>query len=244
MPLFARNLLMSGAAAVVISAGVCGFAVAQTPSPDVVGELANNQGIFVDGKTFKIIRGAAKGDPSAEIKKFGAKEAGPGVIVFRYGDKLYTAESVPEMSQQAMRNFQDNCNVSYMKAMTNFQDKWNVSFMKDFQDNWNVSFMKDKGNEPYVQAMKDFQDNWNVSFMKNFQDNWNVSYMKNFQDNWNVSYLKDFQDKWNVSYMNAVKNFQDNWNVSFMKNFQDNWNVSFMKEYEQLPGQLEHFLHE
>ena len=244
MPIFARNLLMSGAAAVVVCGGIYGFAVAQSPSPDVVGELANNQGIFVDGKTFKIIRGAAKGDPSAEIKKFGAKEAGPGVIVFRYGDKLYTAESVPEMSQQAMRNFQDNWNVSYMKAMTNFQDRWNVSFVKDFQDNWNVSFMKDKANEPYVQAMKDFQDNWNVSFVKNFQDNWNVSYMKNFQDNWNVSYLKNFQDNWNVSYMNAVKNFQDNWNVSFMKNFQDNWNVSYMKADEQLPGQLEHLLYE
>src|SRR5262249_29925578 len=142
MSISARNLLMSGAAAVIVCSGIYGFAVAQSPSPDVVGELANNQGLFVDGKTFKIIRGAAKGDPSAEIKKFGAKEAGPGVVVFRHGDKLYTAESVPEMSQQAMRNFQDNWNVSYMKAMSNFQDKWNVSFMKDFQDNWNVSFMK------------------------------------------------------------------------------------------------------
>jgi hypothetical protein len=91
-------------------------------SSDVIGELANKQGIFVDGKTFKVVRGAAKGDPSAEIAKLGAKETGPGAIIFRYGDKPYTAE----MSQQAMRNFQDNWNVSCMKAMTNFQDNWNV----------------------------------------------------------------------------------------------------------------------
>src|SRR6516162_10233751 len=156
--------MAAAVAAISLVAGASKLAFAQQSS-DVVGELANNQGIFVDGKTFKIVRGTAKGDPSAEIAKFGAKEAGPGAIIFRYGDKLYTAEATPEMSQQAMRNFQDNWNVSYMKAMTNFQD------------NWNVSFMKDKANEPYVQAMKDFQDNWNISFMKNFQDNWNVSYM-------------------------------------------------------------------
>src|SRR6516162_6382849 len=196
--------MAAAVAAISFVAGASKLAFAQQSS-DVIGELANNQGIFVDGQTFKIVRGTAKGDPSAEIAKFGAKEAGPGAIIFRYGDKLYTAETTPDMSQQAMRNFQDNWNVSYMKTMTNFQDNWNVSYIKNFQDNWNVSFMKDKTNEPYVQAMKDFQDNWNVSYLKNFQDNWNISYM------------------------NAVKNFQDNWNVSFMKNFQDNWNVSFMK---------------
>lgn len=70
-------------------------------------------------------------------------------------------------SQQAMKNFQDSWNVSYMKTM------------KDFQDDWNISYLK---------ATKDFQDKWNVSYIKDFQDNWNTSYMeamKDFQDNWN-----------------------------------------------------------
>ena len=107
-------------AAVSGFAGAIKLALAQQSS-DVVGELANNEGIFVDGKTFKIVRGAAKGDPTAEIAKFGAQES-PGAIIFRHDDKLYTAEVSPEMSQQAMRNFQDNWNVSYMRAMTNFQD--------------------------------------------------------------------------------------------------------------------------
>src|SRR3984893_11126471 len=167
-----HTMLIVSVAAIALAADTGRFSLAQQASPEVLGELADNQGIFVDGKTFKIVRGAAKGDPTAEIAKMGAKEIGPGAILFRHGDKLYGVEGgAPEMSAQAMKNFQDNWNVSYMKAMTNFQD------------NWNVSFMKDKANEPYVQAMKNFQDNWNVSFMKDFQDNWNVSYMKNFQDN-------------------------------------------------------------
>jgi hypothetical protein len=196
------TVLVVGLAAVGLAAGAGKLALAQQ-SQDVLGELTNNEGIFVDAKTFKIAKGKAKGDPTAQIAKLGAKEVGPGAIIFRSGDKLYMVEGTPPIpAPQAM---------------------------KDFQDNWNVSFMKDPANAPYVEAMKNFQDNWNVSFMKNVQDNWNVSFMKNFQDNWNVSFMKNFQDNWNVSYMNGMKDFQDNWNVSFMKNFQDNWNVSFMK---------------
>ena len=129
-------------------------------------------------------KGKAKGDPAAQIAKLGAKEVGPGAIVFRYNDKLYIVEGTPTPAPQAMKSFQDNWNVSYMKAM------------KDFQDNWKVSYMKDTGanvDPAYAKAFKDFQDGWNVSYMKaakEFQDNWNTSYMKNFQDNWNTSYMK------------------------------------------------------
>jgi hypothetical protein len=207
-----RTMLIVGVAAVVLAAAGAGkFALAQQPQGDVIGELANNEGIFVDGKTFKIARGKAKGDPAAQIAKLGAKEVGPGAIVFRYNDKLYLVEAPAPLPQQAMKDFQDNWNVSYMKAMKDFQDNWNISYMtnvqsnstfpttKDLQDNWNVS---------YIKAMKDFQDNWNVSYLKA---------MKDFQDNWNVSYMKNFQDNWNVSYMRTVKDFQDNWATSYMK---------------------------
>src|ERR1700730_17476074 len=196
-----RTMLIVGVAAVVLAAAGAGkFALAQQPQGDVIGELANNEVIFVDGKTFKIARGKAKGDPAAQIAKLGAKEVGPGAI-----------EAPAPLPQQAMKDFQDNWNVSYMKAMKDFQDNWNISYMtnvqsnstfpttKDFQDNWNVS---------YIKAMKDFQDNWNVSYLKA---------MKDFQDNWNVSYMKNFQDNWNVSYMRTVKDFQDNWATSYMK---------------------------
>src|SRR6476646_2452305 len=146
-----RTLLVVGLAATALTAGTGKFAFAQQPTGDVIGELVNNEGIFVDGKTFKIARGKAKGDPAAQIAKLGAKEVGPGAIVFRYNDKLYMVEGTPVQAPQAMKHFQANWNVSYMKAQ------------KDFQDNWNVSYMK---------AAKDFQDNWNVSYMKNFQDDW------------------------------------------------------------------------
>jgi hypothetical protein len=59
-----RTMLIVGVAAVVLAAAGAGkFALAQQPQGDVIGELANNEGIFVDGKTFKIARGKAKGDP-------------------------------------------------------------------------------------------------------------------------------------------------------------------------------------
>ena len=208
--------LLVGAAAVVLAACQGTLAFAQQPTGDVVGELANNTGYFVDGKTFKIVKGTAKeGDAVAQfakLEKMGAKEVGPGVIVFRYANKLYMLEGSPQPAAQAMKSFQDNWNVSYMKGMKDFQDNWNVSYMKDFQSNWNVSYMKDANtkdaNEAYAQAMKDFQSNWNVSYMKALQD---------FQSNWNVSYMKNQQDNWNVSYMKTVKDFQDNWSTSYMK---------------------------
>jgi hypothetical protein len=210
------TILLLGAAAVLLAAGQGTLAFAQQPTGDVVGELANNTGYFVDGKTFKIVKGTAKESDAAaqfaKLEKMGAKEVGPGIIVFRYADKLYMVEGSPPPAAQAMKSFQDNWNVSYMKGMKDFQDNWNTSYMKDFQSNWNVSYMKDNNtkdaNEAYAKAMKDFQDNWNVSYMKAAKD---------FQDNWNVSYMKNQQDNWNVSYMKTVKDFQDNWSTSYMK---------------------------
>ena len=96
------TMLMAGVAVVALAAvGAGKFAVAQQPPQgDVIGELANNEGIFVDGKTFDIARGAAKGDASAAIAKLGAKEIGPGAIIFRSGDDLYIVDSKPPTTTQ------------------------------------------------------------------------------------------------------------------------------------------------
>jgi hypothetical protein len=201
MPVSKHAKVLVALTAVALTVGAGGLALAQQPSQDVVGEIANNTGYFVDGKTFKIAKGTAKSDDAAaqfaKLEKMGAKEAGPGVIVFRYNDKLYIVEGTPIPAPQAMKSFQDNWNVSYMNAQ------------KNFQDNWNVSYMNQPDADPaYAKAFKDFQDNWNVSYMKAAKD---------FQDNWNVSYMKNFQDNWNTSYMKATKDFQDNWNTSYMK---------------------------
>ena len=217
-----RAVAISGAIGLACLSSV---ANAQNVSKEVVGELANNEGYFVDGTNFKIVHGTAKGDVSAAIAKLNAKEAGPGVIVFRSGDKLYIAQpqadpspqAMQELQQQyvkAMTEFQDNWKNTYMKAMTDFQDNWKNTYMKDFQDNWKNTYMK---------QMTDFQDNWKNTYMKgmtDFQDNWKNTYMKaanDFQDNWKNTYMKDFQDNWKNTYMKATKDFQDNWSTTYMK---------------------------
>jgi len=208
MPTTTKVLVLSTVAVAAVGAVIASYqlAIAQgtsgtaspTPASAVVGELDVNEGIFVDGKTFKIAKGKAKGDPTAAMAKLGAKEVGPGAIIFRYGDKLYLAEGTPGLSPQAMKNFQDEWAVGYMKAFKEFQDHWAVSYMKNTQAA--LSPKDQAGIDTYQTAMKNFQDNWAVGYMKQ---------MKEFQDHWAVSYAKEFQDHWNVSYMNSVKNFQD-----------------------------------
>jgi len=64
-------------------------------SQSAVGQLASNEGIFVDVKEFKIAKGAAKGDATAQIAKLGAREVADGAIIFRSGDKLYIVDGKP-----------------------------------------------------------------------------------------------------------------------------------------------------
>ena len=113
-----RTLLAIGAAAVLgIVVGASTVAVAQFnpwnnnnvnmrsmtdnwTSPNAVGQLANNEGIFVDVKEFKINKGTAKGDPSAQIVKSGARKVSDGAIIFRSGDQLYIVDGRPPAATQ------------------------------------------------------------------------------------------------------------------------------------------------
>jgi len=73
---------------------VSGFptlAPAQTQS--ALGTLADSDSIFVDGETFKIVLGKAKGDPSAQITALGARDLGPGAIIFRSNGRLYIVDA-------------------------------------------------------------------------------------------------------------------------------------------------------
>ena len=59
-----KRTVVAGLAAVLTGLDGGGERLASAQSQgDVIGELASNEGIFVDGKTFKIARGKAKGDP-------------------------------------------------------------------------------------------------------------------------------------------------------------------------------------
>ncbi len=69
--------------------------VALAQSQDASRTLGNNDSLLIDGRTFNITPGTAKGDVSAQITKLGAREIGAGAIVFRSGDKLYIADSMP-----------------------------------------------------------------------------------------------------------------------------------------------------
>ena len=63
--------------------------------PSALGALATNEGIFVDVKEFRIAKGAAKGDPTDQIVKSGAREVTDGAVIFRSGNKLYIADGKP-----------------------------------------------------------------------------------------------------------------------------------------------------
>ena len=60
-----------------------------------LGSLSSNDGIYVDVKDFKISKGAARDDPSAQISKLGAREATDGAIIFRAGTKPYIVDAKP-----------------------------------------------------------------------------------------------------------------------------------------------------
>ena len=66
-----KSLLTAGVASAGLLAGLGQPALAQQ-AQDVIGKLGNNEGVFIDGRTFDIARGAANGDASAAIAKLGA----------------------------------------------------------------------------------------------------------------------------------------------------------------------------
>jgi hypothetical protein len=66
------------------------FAVGEEQSGLNIGD---NDGVYVDGKTFQVIPGKAKGDAAVQIKGLAARELGAGAIIFRKGDRLYIADA-------------------------------------------------------------------------------------------------------------------------------------------------------
>src|SRR5256885_13407564 len=107
-----RGLFASGAGGLGLAIGASTLAVGQFnpwnnnnvnmrsmtdnwSAPNAVGQLASNEGIYVDVNEFKINKGTAKGDSSAQIAKSGAREVSEGAIIFRSGGKLYIVDGRP-----------------------------------------------------------------------------------------------------------------------------------------------------
>jgi hypothetical protein len=82
------------------------------------GTIADNDSIFIDGTTFKITPGKAKNDSSSVIKTLGARELGPGAIVFRSGEKLYIVDAPLRLPEGNSANRQ-NVFVNADKRQTN-----------------------------------------------------------------------------------------------------------------------------
>src|ERR1700730_12330109 len=55
--------------------------------------IAQNESIFVDGKTFQLVLGKAKADPSSLLKELGAREMGSSALIFRIDEKLYIIDA-------------------------------------------------------------------------------------------------------------------------------------------------------
>jgi hypothetical protein len=60
---------------------------------DAPGTIADHDSIFIDGKTFKVTSGRGKADAPAQSKALGARDLGPGAIIFRSGEKLYIVDA-------------------------------------------------------------------------------------------------------------------------------------------------------
>ena len=83
--------LALGALGIALAFGVPTVAAAQSAFT-----MANNDSIYVVGDTFKVQPGKAKGDISNLIAGLGARELGPGAIIFRSDGKLYIANAPPQ----------------------------------------------------------------------------------------------------------------------------------------------------
>src|ERR1700756_5527024 len=86
-----KSSMPQALAAVLVGMASAFSSLAAAGDSRQVGTIADNDAIFVDGRTFSILAGKGKGDTSAQIKALNARDLGPGAILFRSGERLYIA---------------------------------------------------------------------------------------------------------------------------------------------------------
>jgi hypothetical protein len=97
---------------VAAALGLAYVTIAWAQSQDATPLLKDNDGIFVDKKTFKVVRAnGAKGDPAATLARMGAREVSGAAVIYRLGDKLYIVDGTPpaETTPQFMTTLHDWC---------------------------------------------------------------------------------------------------------------------------------------
>jgi hypothetical protein len=60
--------------------------------------IADNDGVYIDAKSFQVVPGKAKGNAADQIKSLDACDLGPAAIIFRSGNRLYIADEQSEMA--------------------------------------------------------------------------------------------------------------------------------------------------
>ena len=88
------TFLALGLSALALAASVPKLAISAQERTQL-GALSASEGIYVDRKSFGVVRGTAKTDPTADIMKLGAQEVKSGAIIIRAGDKLYIVDADP-----------------------------------------------------------------------------------------------------------------------------------------------------
>jgi hypothetical protein len=74
-------------ACIGLAAGLA--SVSESRSQGVPAPIADQESVFVDGRTFEIVLGRAKPDTAARIGGLRGRDLGPGAIIYRSGDHLY-----------------------------------------------------------------------------------------------------------------------------------------------------------
>ena len=87
--------LIAVGAAAIVSAAFMSKLVFSAQERTQLGALNVSEGIYIDRKSFDIIKGTAKVDPTADLMKLGAKEVKDGAIIVRVGEKLYLVDADP-----------------------------------------------------------------------------------------------------------------------------------------------------
>ena len=130
MSLSKSTLLVMGLAGIGLVSSAATLAIAQSPSQDVISKLENNQGIFVDKKSFDVVKGAsAKSDPLAGLTKMGAREVSAGAIIFRSGDKLYIVDGTPPADLPPQRHGAFSVQLEY-RLYEEFPGQLELGYMK------------------------------------------------------------------------------------------------------------------
>jgi hypothetical protein len=96
-----RRVLILSAATIGLISAVSTYALAQAEPP--ARSIGNNESVFIDGKALTISQSTSRDDVTAQIAKLGARELGPGAIIFRANDRLYIVD-VPPLPTYALND--------------------------------------------------------------------------------------------------------------------------------------------